>query len=210
MQAPNIIQIVLGSDNLPYCKHLSDAVLGSTGAGERLIHGEHNIGIPVEIMEGEDLLGGRDRCHDLDPAVAYVAVLVASLRDALAYLRDVVGLEPMEGELHAQEQEVLWGLARQQLDDGLDRQGFKTVGVEFRDPAATGNIFQRVKAASLSWTVAEPLSHIGGNHVVEPIADHMKTLSVPHELERQFGYSPEPERWWRPPGRDAGRHGYAA
>lgn len=213
MQAPNIIQIVLGSDNLPFCKHPSGAVLGSSGAGERLIYGEHNIGIPVEIMEeGEGLLGGRHRRHDLDPAVVYVAVSVASLRDALACFRDVVGLEPVEGELHAQEQEALWGLAgaRRQLDDALDRQGFKTVGVGFQDPAAIGNIFQRIKAAGRSWTVAEPLSHIGGNHVVEPIAHHMKTLSVPRELERQFGYSPEPERWRPPPGRDADRHGHAA
>lgn len=331
MRAPNIIQIVLGSDNLPFCKHLYGTVFGFAGAGERLIYGEHNgrvmglgpwggatalymvgrqelmqlefwthttppqrplpsdwrpndigfcrlgisvsdfpralerlqalgirtitpasmvdglrrvcfrdptIGIPVEIMEEEeDLLGERDRYHDLDPAVVYVAVSVASLRDGLAYFRDVVGLEPVEGELHAQEQEALWGLAgaRRQtallrggttllelvqyevpagrprpLDDGLDRQGFKTVAVGFRDPAATGNVFQRVKAAGLSWTVAEPLSHIGGNHVVEPVAHHMKTLSVPHELERQFGYSPEPERWWRPPGRNADRQGHAA
>ena len=27
----------------------------------------------------------------------------------------------------------------------------------------------------------------------------MKTLSVPLELERQFGYSPEPQKWWPPP-----------
>jgi hypothetical protein len=27
----------------------------------------------------------------------------------------------------------------------------------------------------------------------------MKTLSVPLEVERQFGFTPEPPKWWRPP-----------
>ena len=331
MPVPNIMQIVLGSDNLPLCKHLYGTVLGFSGTGERLVYSEHNgqvmglgprggatalymvgrqelmqlefwthttppqrplpvewrpndigfcrlgvsvsdfphalerlhtlgirtitpaavvdglrrvcfrdptIGIPVEIMEeGEELFGKRDRYHDLDPAVVYVALSVASLCDGLAFFQDVVGLEPVEGELHAPEQEGLWGTAgaRRQtallrggttllelvhyefpagrprpLDDGLDRQGFKTIAVGFRDPSDTGTLFRRVKAAGLDWTVAEPLSHVGGNHVVGPVAHHMKTLSVPHELERQFGYSPEPERWWRPPGREADRQSHVA
>ena len=325
MKVPNIIQIVLGSDNLPLCKHLYSTVFGFAGAGDRLVYSEHNgevmglgahggafvlymvgrqelmqlefwthtippqrplpsdwrpndigfcrlgilvpdfpatlerlsvlgirtmtspitvngsrrvcfrdptVGIPVEIMEeGEGLPGRSDRYHNLDPAVVYAAVSVTDLEDACVYFRDVVGLELVDGELHTPDQEALWGLAgaRRQtvllrggstflelvhyehpagrprpLDDGLDRQGFKTVAVGFRDPSDTAAIFRRVKQAGLDWTVAEPLSHIGGNHVVGAIAHHMKTLSVPHEVERQFGYSPEPQKWWRVPARDPG------
>ncbi len=331
MRVPSIIQIVLGSDNLPFCKHLYGTVLGFAGAGERLIYNEHNgrvmglgrwggatalymvgrqelmqlefwthttppqrplpsdwrpnhigfcrlgvsvsdfpgtlerlgalgvrtiapatvvdglrrvcfrdptVGIPVEIMEeGEALPGRRDAYHNLDPAVVYVALSVTSLSDSLAFFGDVVGLEPVMGELHASEHEALWGLAgaRRQTallrggttilelvqyevpagrprrpDDGLDRQGFKTIAVGHRDPCNTGAIFRRVKAAGLDWTVAEPASHVGGNHVVGAVAHHMKTLSVPQELERQFGYAPEPERWWRPPGRHAALQGHIA
>ena len=323
MKVPNIAQIVLGSDDLPLCKHLYSTVFGFAGAGERLIYSEHNgqvmrlgqyggatvlymvgrqelmqlefwthttpsqrplpsgwrpndigfcrlgiavsdfpgvlarlsalgiriltpplevnglrrvcfrdptVGIPIEVMEeGEGLPGKRDRYHDLDPAVAYVAVSVTNLEDAQAYFGNVVGLEPVEGELHTQDHEALWGLpgARRRaallrggttfmelvqyespagrphpMDDGLDCQGFKTVAVGFRDPSDTGAVFHRVKQAGLLWTVAEPLSHISGNHVVGAVAHHMKTLSVPLELERKFGYSPEPEKWWRPPGHD--------
>ena len=326
MRVPNIIQIVLGSNNLPLCKHLYTTVFGFAGAGDRLIYSEHNgqvmgvgpwggatilymvgrqelmqlefwthatppqrplptewrpndvgfcrlgisvpdflgtlerlsalgirtmtpaievdglrrvcfrdptVGIPVEIMEeGEGLLGKRDRYHDLDPAVVYVAVSVTDLEDAQAYFGNVVGLEAVDGELHTRDHEALWGLAGARrrtallrggttlmelvqyespagrprpLDDGLDRQGFKTVAVGFRDPSDTGAIFRRVKEAGLRWTVAEPLSHVGGNHVVGAVAHYMKTLSVPLELERQFGYSPEPQKWWRPPARDPGR-----
>ena len=317
---PGIIQIVLGSDDLPFCKHLYTTVFGFAFAGERLTYTRHNgevmgfggwggatvlylvgrqelmqlefwththprqrplpadwrpndigfcrlgvavpdfdaaldrlaelgiatitapvtvgasrrvcfrdptVGIPVEIMEeGPGLSGERDRYHDLEPAVAYVAASVTDLDDAIAYFGDVVGLERVDVELHAAEHERLWGLpdARRRiallrggttflelvqyeapagrprpLDDGLDGQGFKTVAVGFRDPARTGDIFRRVKAAGLDWTVAEPASHIGGNHVIGAVAHHMKTLSVPHEVERQFGYSPEPPKWWRPP-----------
>lgn len=316
---PNIIQIVLGSDNLPFCKHLYSTVFGFAVAGERLTYTQHNgqvmgfggwggatilymvgrqelmqlefwtytcppqqplpadwrpndigfcrlgisvpdfdatldrlaaldiktmtapvvvdglrrvcfrdptVGIPVEIMEeGPALPGERDRYHDLEPAVVYVAVSVTNLDEAVAYFRDVVGLDGTEVELHSPADEQLWGLpdARRTtailrggttflelvqyatpagrprpLDDRLDRQGFKTVAVGYRDPAETGGIFARIKAAGLGWTVAKPASFIGGNHVIGAVAHHMKTLSVPHELERQFGYSPEPPKWWQP------------
>ncbi len=39
---PNIIQLVLGSDNLPFCKYLYASALGFAGAGERLIYSTHN------------------------------------------------------------------------------------------------------------------------------------------------------------------------
>ena len=41
MRVPHIIQIVLGSDSLPFCKHLYESVLGSAGAEERLIYNQH-------------------------------------------------------------------------------------------------------------------------------------------------------------------------
>ena len=319
--SPNIVQIVLGSDDLPFAKHLYSTVFGFAVAGERLTYTQHNgqvmgfggwggatilymvgrqelmqlefwthtsprqralpanwrsndigfcrlgvsvpdfdgtlerladlgiatltapvmvdgvrrvcfrdptVGIPVEIMEeGAALPGERDRYHDLDPAIVYVAVSVTDLDAAIAYFGDVVGLERVGIELHTAGQERLWGLpdARRRtailrggttfmelvqyeapagrprpLDDALDRQGFKTVAIGFRDPAATGRVFERVKAAGLGWTVAEPASFVGGNHVIGAVAHHMKTLSVPLEVERQFGYSPEPPKWWRPPG----------
>lgn len=316
---PRIIQIVLGSDNLPFCKHLYSTVFGFAVAGERLTYTQHNgqvmgfggwggatilymvgrqelmqlefwthtcppqrplspdwrpndigfcrlgisvpdfdatldrlaalnirtmtapvvvdglrrvcfrdptVGIPVEIMEeGAALPGERDRYHDLGPAVVYVAASVTDLDDAVAYFRGVVGLDGTDLALHSPADEQLWGLSDAQrttailrggttflelveyatpvgrprpLDDGLDRQGFKAVAVGYRDPAATGGIFERVKAAGLGWTVAEPASFIGGNHVIGAVAHHMKTLSVPFEVERQFGYSPEPPKWWQP------------
>ncbi len=325
MKVPNIIQVVLGSDNLPFCKHLYSTVFGFAGAGERLTYSEHNgqamalgprggatilymvgrqelmqlefwthttppqrsltsewrpndigfcrlgiavsdfgatlarlsalgirtltppmevhglrrvcfrdptVGIPVEVMEeGEGLLGDRDRYHNLDPAVVYVAVSVTNLEAARSYFGGVVGLAPVAGDLHTPGHEALWGLADARrrtallrggttfmelvqyecpagrprpMDDGLDCQGFKTVAVGFRDPADTGEVFRRVKQAGLLWTVAEPASHIGGNHVIGAVAHYMKTLSVPLELERQFGYWPKPEKWWRPPGHDVG------
>jgi catechol 2,3-dioxygenase-like lactoylglutathione lyase family enzyme len=320
MNRPNIVQIVMGSDNLPLCKHLYSTVLGFAGAGDRLTYTRHHgqsmgfgewggatvlymvgrqalmqleffthttppqrplpadwrpndigfcrfgisvadfdgvlerlaeldvstitdpilvgglrrvcfrdptVGIPVEIMEeGAALPGERDRYHDLEPAIVYAAVSVADMDEAIAFFRDVVGLEQVDTELHAADEERLWGLpdARRRTatmrggttflelveyespagrprpaDDGLDRQGFKTIGVGFRDPAETGAIFERVKAAGLAWTVAEPASFIGGNHAIGAVAHHLKTLSVPFEVERQFGYSPEPNKWWRPP-----------
>ncbi len=328
MKSPNIIQIVMGSDNLPLCKHLYSAVFGFAGAGDRLTYTQHNgqvmgfggwggatvlymvgrqelmqlefwthttpaqrpmpaewrpndigfsrlgvsvpdfgatlerlaaldiptmtapilvnglrrvcfrdptVGIPVEIMEeGDGLPGERDRYHDLEPAVVYGAASVTDLEEAVAYFGEVVGLEKVDGELHSVDEERLWGLpgARRRtailrggttfmelvqyetpagrprpLDDALDRQGFKTIAVGYRDPADTGGIFQRVKAAGFNWTVAEPASFVGGNHVIGAVAHHMKTLSVPFDLERQFGYSPEPPKWWRPQADDADKHG---
>lgn len=320
MKPPNIVQIVLGSDNLPFCKHLYSMVFGFAVAGERIIYSQHNgevmalgewggatvlylvgrqelmqlefwthtqprqrpispdwrpndvgfcrlgisvpdfhatlerlaaagiatitapaavnglrrvcfrdptVGIPVEIMEeGPALPGQRDRYHDLEPAIVYVAASVTDLGQAIGYFGGVVGLKKVDLELHPAEQERLWGLPGAQrrtaimrggttflelveyqtppgrprpLDDTLDRQGFKTVAVGYRDPADTGRIFQRVRDAGYDWTVPEPASFTGGNHVVGAVALHMKTLSVPLEVERQFGYSPEPPKWWRPP-----------
>ncbi len=319
-QPPHIIQIVLGSDNLPFCKHLYSTVFGFAGAGDRIAYSRHNgqvmglgewggatilymvgrqalmqlefwthgtprqrplpadwqpndigfcrlgisvpdfdgvldrlaaldvptltapitvaglrrvcfrdptVGIPIEIMEeGAGLPGERDHYHDLEPAVVYAALSVTDLDEAVDYFTGVVGLEATDISLHSADQERLWGLADARRntavlrggtvflelveyetpagrprpqDDGLDLQGFKTVAVGYRDPAQTGGIFERVKAAGLGWTVPEPASFIGGNHVVGAVAHHMKTLSVPFEVERQFGYSPEPQKWWRPP-----------
>lgn len=321
MNEPSIIQLVLGSDNLPLSKHLYSEVFGFAGSGERLIYSRHNgevmalgdwggamvaymvgcqelmqlefwshteppqrplpagwqpndigfcrfgiavpdfdgvldrldrlhvrplttpsrrrgrsrrvcfrdpaLGIPVEIMEdAPDLPGRRERYHDLDPSIVYVAASVADLEESTAYFRDVVGLTQVDCELHVLEDEALWGLAgarrttailrggttflelvayerpagrARPLDDGLNIQGFVTVAFGARDPAESGVIFHRVRRAGLTWTVSDPASFIGGNHVVEPVALHMKTLSVPHELEGQFGYAPAPARWWRPP-----------
>ena len=320
--APAIVQIVMGSDDLPFCKHLYQTVFGFAGAGDRLIYSRHNgeamgfggwggatvlymvgrqelmqlefwththprqrplpaewrpndvgfcrlgvsvpdfdgalerlagldistitspvmvdglrrvcfrdptVGIPVEIMEeGSALPGKRDRYHDLNPAIVYVALSVADLDEAIAFFGGVVGLEQVEFELHSTGQERLWGLpnARRRTavlcggttflelvqyetpasrprspDDALDRQGFKTIAVGYRDPAETGAIFRRVREAGLDWTVREPASFIGGNHVMGAVAHHLKTLSVPLEVERQFGFSPEPPKWWRPPTR---------
>jgi len=328
MKSPNIVQIVMGSDNLPFCKHLYSTVFGFAGAGDRLTYSQHSgrvmglngrggatilymvgrqelmqlefwthtcppqrpvpaewrpndigfcrlgisvpdfdgtlerlaalgiptitapivvsrlrrvcfhdptVGIPVEIMEeGPMLPGERDRYHDLEPAVVYVAVSVTGLDEAVAYFGGVVGLEKLDLELHSADEEMLWGLANvrrrtailrggtifmevaqyeapagrpRPLDDSLDRQGFKTVAVGYRDPAETGGIFHRVEAAGLTWTVDQPASFIGGNHVIGAVAHHMKTLSVPLEIEQQFGYSPEPHKWWRPPSETAGKHG---
>jgi hypothetical protein len=39
---PKIIQIVMGSDNLPFCKHLYSTVFGFAGAGDRLTYTQHN------------------------------------------------------------------------------------------------------------------------------------------------------------------------
>ncbi len=151
---------------------------------------------------------------------------MSDLSEAVAFFGDVVGLECVDIELHRPEDEALWGLpnARRRtsvlrggttflelvqyewpsgrvraMNDVLNTQGFKTVAVGHRDPAHTGAIFERVRAAGLGWTVSEPTSFIGGNHVIGAVAHHLKTLSVPFELERQFGYSPEPPMWWRPP-----------
>ena len=323
MSRPSIVQVVLGSDDLPFCKHLYATVFGFAGAGERLTYTRHNgqvmglgdwggatvlymvgrqalmqlefwthtrprqrpqpaewrpndigfcrlgisvpdfdetlqrlralaiptitapvvvdglrrvcfrdptVGVAVEVMEeGAGLPGERDRYHDLKPAVVYVAVSVTDLDEATGYFRDVVGLEATDVDLHAADQERLWGLpgARRRtavlrggstflevvqydapagrprpLDDGLDRQGFKTIAVGSRDPEETRGVFERVKAAGLAWTVPEPDSFIGGNHVIGAVAYHMKTLSVPLEVERAFGYSPEPAKWWRPPAKN--------
>ncbi len=331
MKAPGIIQIVMGSNNLPFCKHLYSTVFGFAGAGDRLTYTQHNgqvmglgewggafilymvgrqelmqlefwthtcppqrplsadwrpndigfcrlgvsvsdfdatlerlaalgiatitapavvgglrrvcfrdptVGIPVEIMEeGAGLPGERDHYHDLDPAVVYVALSVTDLDEAVAYFSGTVGLQKAEVELHSADHEALWGLpnARRRtitlrggttflelvqydapagrtraLDDALDRQGFKTVAVGHRDPADTEGIFERVKAAGLTWTVPEPASFVGGNHVVGAVAHHMKTLSVPFEVERQFGFSPEPHKWWRPSAEISEKHPSAA
>lgn len=320
MNGPSIIQLVLGSDNLPLCKHIYSTVFGFAGAGERLIYSEHNgevmalgprggalvaymvgcqelmqlefwthttppqhplpidwhpndigfcrfgiavpdfvatlerlaeseievitrpierdglrrvcfrdptVGIPVEIMEdGPGLPGDRIRYHALDAAVVYASVSVSDLASAVNFFSDVVGLEPFDVELHTADDERLWGLpdAKRRtrilrggstflelveyqspvgrprpVPDPLNCQGFKTVAVGYRDPNATSEIFDRVKAAGLTWTVKEPASFVGGNHVVGEVAHHLKTLSVPHELERAFGYSPESQKWWRPP-----------
>ncbi len=322
MEHPGIVQLVLGSENLPLSKHLYSEVLGFASGGERLIYSRHNgevmglglwggamltymvgrqelvqlefwthttprqrplpvdwrpndhgfvrfgvavsdfdatlakltslgirtltgpgkshdglrrvcfrdptVGIPVEIMEdGAGLPGRRERYHDLDPAIVYVAASVPDLTKSVAFFRDVGGLAPTDVVLHGPEDEALWGLggaeaetavlaggevfleltqyrhpaARSRpLDDTLSAQGFRTVALGFRDPHQTGQIFERVKAAGLRWTVSEPVSFIGGNHVTDPVALHMKTLSVPRDLEAVFGYAPEPPRWWPPPG----------
>lgn len=320
IRGPNVVQIVLGSDDLPFAKHLYSTVFGFAVAGERLIYTEHNgqvmgfggwggatilymvgrqemlqlefwthtrppqralspdwrpndigftrlgisvpdfdgtlqrlaalglktltapvevdglrrvcfrdptVGMPVEIMEeGPGLPGSRDRYHDLEPAIVYVTASVTDLDAACGFFVDTVGLERVAVDLHDDGEERLWNLAGARrrlatlkggttfveliqyetpagrprpLDDVLSGQGFKTVGVGYRDPAETGGVFERVKQAGLGWTVSEPASFIGGNHVVGSVALHMKTLSIPLEVERQFGFSPEPPKWWRPP-----------
>lgn len=42
VRVPSIVQVVLGSDNLPLCKHLYGTLFGFAGAGKRLIHSKHN------------------------------------------------------------------------------------------------------------------------------------------------------------------------
>ena len=42
MRVPSIVQIVLGSDNLPPCKHFCGTLFGFAGAGGRLIHDKRN------------------------------------------------------------------------------------------------------------------------------------------------------------------------
>jgi catechol 2,3-dioxygenase-like lactoylglutathione lyase family enzyme len=320
MRSPNLLQLVLGTDNLPLSKHLYSSVFGFAPAGERLIFSQHNgqvmglgpwggamvaylvgrqellqlefwthttprqqplpndwrpndigfcrfgiavtdfdavlaklaefdiapiappvvrdglrracfsdpaVGIPVEIMEeGPSLPGDRDRYHDLDPAIVYAAASVRDLAEAIAFFAGVIGLETTDVELHSPADEASWGLPgsvsktavllagttflelveyeqpagrKPNADDSLASQGFKTVAVGFRDPQETGLIFDRVVAAGLGWTVAQPAGHIGGNHVIGAVAEHLKTLSVPRELEQQFGFAPEENRWWRPP-----------
>ena len=321
--APRILQIVLGSDDLPFAKHLYSTVFGFAVAGERLIFSEHNgqamgfggfggaavlymvgrqelmqlefwthtrprqrplsdgwrpddigpcrfgiavpdfdavlerlaalgvatlteaaivdglrrvcfrdptVGVPVEIMEeGLGLPGRRDHHHDLKPAIAYVALSVADLEEAVDFFGGVVGLEQVDVQLHTADQERLWGLtgARREvatLRGGtsflelvrydvpgralpvggvLDRQGFKAFAVGDRDPAVAGGVFARVRAAGLGWTVADPASFIGGNHAIGAVAHQLKTLSVPHELEREFAFSPEPPKWWGGPTQPA-------
>ena len=316
---PRIVQIVLGSDDLPFAKHLYSTVFGFAVAGERLIFSEHNgqamgfggfggatvlymvgreelmqlefwthtrprqrplpadwrpddigpcrfgiavpdfdavlerlaalgiatltiptvvnnlrrvcfrdptVGVPVEIMEdGPGLPGLRDQYHDLAPAIAYVAVSVADLNEAVEFFGGTVGLEPVDDELHDTASEQLWGLpgARRELatlrggttflelvryeapgrlppaSGVLDRQGFKAFAVGDRDPAVAAGVFARVRAAGLGWTVAEPASFIGGNHAIGARAHQLKTVSVPLELERRFGFSPEPPKWWAGP-----------
>ena len=41
-RTPNVVQIVLGSDDLPFSKHLYSTVFGFAVAGERLVYTEHN------------------------------------------------------------------------------------------------------------------------------------------------------------------------
>jgi catechol 2,3-dioxygenase-like lactoylglutathione lyase family enzyme len=324
MRSPNILQLVLGTDNLPLAKHLYTSVFGFAPAGERLIYSQHNgevmalgpwggamlaylvgrqellqlefwthttppqhalphdwsprdigfcrfgiavsdfdavltrlagfdiapysetvvrnglrrvcfrdptLGIPVEVMEeGIGLPGGRDRYHDLDPAIVYATVSVPDLAESVTFFSGVIGLQTTDVELHSPADEASWGQSGAERsaavllagttflelveyerpagrdrprDDVLSSQGFKTVAVGFRDPQETGHIFDRVTAAGLDWTVAHPASHIGGNHVIGAVAQHLKTLSVPHELEKQFGFAPEENRWWRPPASGA-------
>ena len=64
---------------------------------------------------------------------------------------------------------------------------------------------RRVSEAGVRWTVAGPLSYIGGNHVVGAVAHDRGMLSVPPELERQFGFLPQPQAWWCPPSGGPGR-----
>ncbi len=193
----------------------------------RVCFRDPTVAIPVEIMErGAGFPGECGRHHDLEPSVVYATASVPNLDEAVSFFRDVVGLPEANIELHAPDHEHLWGLpgARRRvatlrggtvflelaqyewpagrprpLDDALDRQGLKTVAVGFRDPAETAGVFARVKAAGLDWSVPQPASHIGGNHAVGAVAHRLKTLSVPPELERQFGFSPEPPRWWSAP-----------
>lgn len=320
IKIPHIVQIMLGSNNMPLSKHIYSSVLGFAGAGDRFVCAENNglamgfgtrgaagvlymvgrqelmqiqfwnhtspkqrplpvewrpndigfcrlgvavpdfdatlerlsaenirtitppvevdglrrvcfldptVGIPVEIMEeGAALPGERDRYHDLEPAVVYATVSVTDLNEAAGYFRDVVGLEEVVVDLHAPEHEALWGLpnARRKtlvlrggscfleivqyevpagrprsLDDGLDRDGFKTVGVGYRDPKDTEALFHRVTAAGLRWTIPNPPSFIGGNHVIDAVSHFMKLFTVTLENERLFGFSPEPEKWYKPP-----------
>jgi catechol 2,3-dioxygenase-like lactoylglutathione lyase family enzyme len=175
---------------------------------------------------GPALPGRRDRYHDLDPAVVYVSLSVLDIDEAVTFFADVVGFCEVDVRLHTAEDEALWGLsdaprrtavllggatflelieygravgAASPEKEPLRAQGFKTVAVGYRDPDDTRGLFERVKAAGLRWTVEQPESFIGGNHVAGAVAHHMKTLSVLLELEQQFGYRPEPPRWWRPP-----------
>ena len=185
------------------------------------------------MEEGEALPGERDRYHDLEPTIVYAALSVCDLDEAKAFFRDGVGLEAGTA-LHHPDGERPWGLpsgrrrtsilsggsvflelvhyegsaARSRpSDEGFERQGFRTVAVGSHDPAETGAFFERVKASGLNWATPDPASFVGGHYVVGAASHRLETLSVPVELERKFGYSPEPHKWWRPPHRAAPRSG---
>lgn len=97
-------------------------------AGHRVAFRDPYIGIIVEVMEKQGKAGPEG------PAIVYATSSVADIEGALIYYRDALGLpiRPL-GDLHAPEDEALWGLS------GAKREGFL---------ADTGNVLLEIVAYS--------------------------------------------------------------
>ncbi len=80
MKVPNAIRIVLGSDDLPLCKHRCKTMFGFAGAGDRPTCSEHN----GQVM-GLGRQGGTTTPYMVGQA----------------YFGGVVGLKAVDGKLHA-------------------------------------------------------------------------------------------------------------
>jgi catechol 2,3-dioxygenase-like lactoylglutathione lyase family enzyme len=84
------------------------------GPGRRIAIRDPFAGIIIEIIEETDELapGLRRRHFDLDPFIVYAAVSVADIDQARHFFGNIVGLPLSDNnDLHAPEDESLWGLA---------------------------------------------------------------------------------------------------
>lgn len=92
-----------------------------TRRGMRAAFRDPFVGVVVEIMEETPLLQGgiRNNLRNCDPAIIYVTSCVTDLEAARNFYRDILGLTVLSlEELHAPDDEALWGLG------GIERLGF--------------------------------------------------------------------------------------
>ncbi|MDG2001994.1 MAG: hypothetical protein P8J20_01555 [Novosphingobium sp.] len=185
-------------------------VIGESGSApkRRLAFRDPYAGIIVETIEQPNSDG---------PSVTYATSSVADLDRARAFYAEVVGAEirPLE-ELHAPEDEALWGLAgairegflaclpggnleiirytspegrMRRSDHRSSDQGMLNIALGSRDPEAIRALIARIHASGLATTHIVDTGTMCGTYVVEA-GFEIEMLSIPPELDAALGFTP--------------------
>jgi len=190
--------------------HCGVALLGTSGEApsRRLAFRDPYAGCIIEAIERPGLDG---------PAVAYATSSVADLEKARAFYADVVRAEIRQlEELHAPEDEALWGLAGaeregflaclpggvleivqysspkgrpRRADHRSSDQGFLNVAVGSRDLDTVRALIARVHESGMPTTNVVDNGMICGTYIIEARFE-MEMLSIPPELDAATGFAP--------------------
>jgi hypothetical protein len=191
-------------------KRFGLTILGRAGAApqRRLAFRDPYVGGIIEVIE---------RIGEPAPAIVYATSSVADLGAAERFYRDVVkaAIRPLE-DLHAPEDEALWGLAGSrregflvELPGGLleivryasphgrprrhdhrtSDQGIVNVALGSRSQDTIRQLIGRVHEHGIDTTIVVDNEMLTGTYIVEP-GYELELMNVPEELEAMLGFRP--------------------